>query len=157
MELQQAEKLALELMQMHGVEHWTFAWNRRKRALGLCRYTQRRIELSIHFVRENGEPSIRDTILHEIAHALAGEKAGHGPKWKALCRTLGCKPERCDKGEAIMPTGRWRGACPSCAKEYWRHHRPKKGARYWCRSCGETRGQVQFFLQLSDARTSTVA
>lgn len=151
MEFQAAETIAHQLLAAHPLPGWTFGWNRRKRALGLCRYAQRRIELSHYFVRDNDEPAVRDTVLHEIAHALAGERAGHGPKWKAMCTKIGCKPERCDKGEAIMPRGRWRAACPACRKEYWRHHRPKKGARYWCRDCGPSRGQVQFFLQLQSA------
>jgi predicted SprT family Zn-dependent metalloprotease len=149
MEHREAETLARELMNAHGVGDWTFGWNRRKRALGLCRYHERRIELSMYFVRDNGLDSIRDTILHEIAHALAGQRAGHGPRWKAACIKLGCKPDRCDKGDAVMPRGRWVARCPRCTKEYWRHKRPLKNARYWCRTCGPATGQVQFFLQLS--------
>jgi predicted SprT family Zn-dependent metalloprotease len=149
MEMSHAERLASELMRMHGVGDWSFAWNRRKRALGLCRYQQRRIELSAHFVRDNGEEIVRDTVLHEIAHALAGQRAGHGPKWKSMCLRLGCKPERCDKGEAVMPRGRWEARCPTCGKEYWRHKRPQRGARYWCRTCGPISGPVQFFMRLS--------
>ncbi len=148
MDFQQAEQLARVLMHQHGVGDWAFGWNRRKRSLGLCRYQQRRIELSAHFVRENPEEPVRDTLLHEIAHALAGERAGHGPKWKAMCVRLGCKPERCDKGEAVMPQGRWRGLCKACGKEYGRHKRPQKGARYWCRTCGPDRGAIQFFMNL---------
>ncbi|MGN6367343.1 MAG: SprT family zinc-dependent metalloprotease [Phycisphaerae bacterium] len=149
MEMLDAERLASELMRAHGVGDWAFGWNRRKRALGLCRYQQRRIELSAHFVRVNGEEIVRDTVLHEIAHALAGQRAGHGPKWKAMCLRLGCKPERCDKGEAVMPRGRWEARCPTCGKEYWRHKRPQRGARYWCRTCGPMRGPVQFLMRMS--------
>lgn len=34
---------------------------------------------------------IRDTILHEIATVIAGPEAGHGPKWKAVCRRVGAR------------------------------------------------------------------
>lgn len=149
MQFVEAERLARELMAAHDIGNWAFGWNRRKRALGLCRYQQKRIELSAHFVKDNSEAMVRDTLLHEIAHALAGQRAGHGPKWKAMCEKLGCKPERCDKGEAVMPTGKWRASCPTCGKHYWRHKRPQRGARYWCRACGPTRGPVQFFMMLS--------
>jgi predicted SprT family Zn-dependent metalloprotease len=125
-------------------EDWHFAWNRRKRSLGLCRYHQKRIELSLHFVLANDEAQVRETVLHEIAHALAGEKAGHGPAWKTMCLRVGCKPERCDKGVAVMPTGRWQAQCPTCGKQYHRHRRPQRRARYWCRTCGPERGAVQF-------------
>ena len=30
---------------------------------------------------------------------------------------VGCKAERCDKGEAVrMPRGRWGGSCAGCGK-----------------------------------------
>lgn len=35
------------------------------------------------------------TVMHEIAHALAGSAAGHGPVWKRQMRALGQSPERC--------------------------------------------------------------
>jgi predicted SprT family Zn-dependent metalloprotease len=144
MEFQAAAQMAREAMTQFGLAEWAFGWNRRKRSLGLCRYRERRIELSAHFVRANDPAQVRETILHEIAHALAGEKAGHGPLWKALCAQVGCTPERCDRGRALMPAGRWVARCGACGKEYWRHRRPARRARYWCRGCGPERGMVVF-------------
>jgi len=149
MEFHEVERMGQALIAEHGLIEWHFGWNRRKRALGLCRYREKRIELSLYFVRDNEEPMVRETILHEIAHALAGEKAGHGPKWKAICAKIGCKAERCDKGVAVMPRGRWRGSCTGCGKEYWRHRRPMREAKYWCRTCGPERGKVQFFMHMA--------
>ena len=143
-----ARHLAESLIATHlHAQRWHFAWNRRKRSLGLCRYREQRIELSLHFVLANDEAQVRETVLHEIAHALAGEKAGHGPRWKSHCLALGCKPERCDKGIAIMPTGRWSAQCPSCGKQFNRHRRPHTKARYWCRHCGPAKGPVVFAMQ----------
>jgi len=146
MDFEAAENLAHQFLSQYGLVEWSFGWNRRKRALGLCRYRERRIELSVHFVRHNDEGQVRDTILHEIAHALAGQREGHGAKWKAVCRQLGCRPVACDQGVAVMPKGRWQGRCGGCGKEYHRHKRPPRHARYWCRSCGPARGQLQFLL-----------
>jgi predicted SprT family Zn-dependent metalloprotease len=140
-----ARTLADYLIDHHlPAQGWHFAWNRRKRSLGLCRYREKRIELSLHFVLANDEAQVRETILHEIAHALAGEKAGHGPAWKNMCGIVGCKPERCDKGQAVMPMGRWSAQCPACGKQYSRHKRPHRRARYWCRNCGPEKGAVVF-------------
>ena len=72
MEFQEVERMGRELMVVHGLGDWHFGWNRRKRALGLCRYQERRIELSAYFVRDNEAEIVRETILHEIAHALTG-------------------------------------------------------------------------------------
>ena len=144
MDFSAAALMARELMTYFGLHEWTFGWNRRKRSLGLCRYRERRIELSAHFVRANDPAQVRETILHEIAHALAGEKARHGPLWKAQCARVGCLPERCDHGQAVMPPGRWIARCALCGKEYSRHRRPARRARYWCRHCGPAHGTVVF-------------
>ena len=66
-----------------------FVYNRGKRTLGMCDFTRKRIELSRYFVAHNDEAAVRDPLLHEIAHALAGEKAGHGPKWRRVCERIG--------------------------------------------------------------------
>ena len=89
MEFEDVERMGRELIEAHGLGEWGFGWNWRKRALGLCRYRERRIELSRHFVWANGEGIVRDTILHEIAHALGGERAGHGVRWKEMCKPRG--------------------------------------------------------------------
>ncbi|UQT45533.1 SprT-like domain-containing protein [Akkermansia muciniphila] len=72
-----------------GLADWQFGWDRAKRRLGVCRLLEKSITISIHFVRANLETphEIRDTILHEIAHALAWTRHGertHGPRWKQI-------------------------------------------------------------------------
>ncbi len=134
MQLTDAEELARRLMKRHGIATWEFGFNRRKRSLGLCRYTERRIELSTHFVAEHDEPSIRDVILHEIAP--------HGPLWRTICAAIGAKPERC--GNANMPSGRWQATCPGCRQQYDRIRRPPRRQRYICPRCGPERGRLLF-------------
>jgi len=109
----QTVALARELLTAHGLTGWSFRLNRSKVNLGLCRYGQRTIELSAFFVEENSDEAIRDTLLHEIAHALAGRAAGHGPLWRAMCLRVGAKPERLSF-EAEMPAGRWQAVCGNC-------------------------------------------
>ena len=144
---QDALTLARTLLDQHGLPQWALRFNRRKRSLGLCYYERMRIELSLPYVLRNDEASIRDTVLHEIAHALAGKKAAHGPAWKALCVRIGATPKRCDH-EADMPHGRWRAKCGGCGREFSRHRRPARGARYACRKCGPERGGIVFLLTL---------
>jgi SprT protein len=141
-QLSEVERLADRLMRQHGLAHWSFAFNRRKRSLGLCRYTLKRLELSRHFAEAHEEPEIRDVILHEIAHALAGHVAAHGPRWKAICKEIGATPERC--GEARMPAGRWIANCAGCGQEYGRYRRPMRNRRYSCPHCGPKKGELRF-------------
>ena len=41
---------------------------------------------------EGSEEQLLDTVLHEIAHAIAGHEAGHGLLWKATARRIGATP-----------------------------------------------------------------
>lgn len=152
-----AARLARDLMDAHGLLDWQFRFNNRKSSLGLCQYHAQRIELSRYLVRDNDEPAVRDTLLHEIAHALAGPDAGHGPRWKAMCRRIGARPERVDC-QAAMPKGDWHATCPQCGAAYHRHRRPPGGVTHYCRTCrmdgpalvfqhrhtGETTAEVPF-------------
>jgi predicted SprT family Zn-dependent metalloprotease len=137
-----ARRIALALLSQHGLTDWTFAFNRAKRTMGLCRHLERRVELSVYFVLANDADNVRDCILHEIAHALAGLEEGHGPRWKLICRRIGARPERC--GDARMPDGKWRAVCPGCRREYTRHRRPARRSLYCCSDCGWQGGQLKF-------------
>lgn len=93
----------------YGLPDWQFGWDRARRRLGVCRLQEKSITLSIHFVRANLEVphEIRDTILHEIAHALAWTRHGdrtHGPLWKQICRDLGAVPRAAARQDAIRVT-----------------------------------------------------
>ncbi len=145
MDFNDADALVRSLMDEHKLHGWSFRYNRGKRTLGMCDYGQKRIELSKYFVAHNDEPAVRDTALHEIAHALAGEKAGHGPKWKAVCRRIGAKPERIDR-TAVMPKGHWSATCPNCGAVHRRFRKPLLGRTYVCVPCGPDRGTLRFAI-----------
>lgn len=80
-----------------------------KEGWAYARLLEKSITISIHFVRANLETphEIRDTILHEIAHALAWTRHGertHGPRWKQICREIGAVPCASAKPDAIRVT-----------------------------------------------------
>ena len=92
-----------------GLHDWKFGWDRARRRLGVCRLLEKSISISVHFVRANLEAphEIRDTILHEIAHALAWTRHGertHGAQWKQICREIGAVPCAAAKPDAIRVT-----------------------------------------------------
>jgi predicted SprT family Zn-dependent metalloprotease len=140
-----AARLAQALLQKHGLHSmgWRFAFNRGQRQLGLCRFHDKRIELSLHYCLRHNEPEIRDTLLHEIAHAIAGPEAGHGPKWKAACLHIGAKPHRL-AASANLPQAPWRATCQGCQQSFDRFRRPSISARYHCPDCGPVRGALHF-------------
>ncbi len=91
--LLEVARQARALMDDHGLEGWTFRFSPATRRLGECREREKVIRLNRrHAVK--GEPrEVTDTILHEIAHALAGAEARHGPAWKAVAKRLGATPK----------------------------------------------------------------
>jgi predicted SprT family Zn-dependent metalloprotease len=121
----------------HGLlaDGWSFGFNNRKRALGICNYNKKRIELSRHTIEMNTDEEVIDTILHEVAHAIAGHEAGHGPKWKEAAKRLGAKP-KASTSEAEMPIGRWNAVCRDCGAVTRRNrHRRTNLSKRICSRC----------------------
>lgn len=115
---------ARALMNHHGLSGWAFGFNSRKRAAGVCKFGPKTIELSTAFAQNASDDDILDTILHEIAHAIAGNKAGHGPEWKMVCRRIGANPSRVyEDTDNVMPKGAWIGRC-SNGHEIDQHRAP---------------------------------
>ena len=85
-------EMARRLMDEHGLTGWTLAFVEAKRRLGDCHFGHRVIRISRTHALEGSDESIRNTVLHEIAHAVAGRAAGHGPLWKATARRIGATP-----------------------------------------------------------------
>jgi predicted SprT family Zn-dependent metalloprotease len=134
-------RFARQLLANYGLGDWSVTFNRRKREMGLCLFEPKLIQLSLHFVRLNSDELVRDTILHEIAHALVGPGHGHDPVWKKKCLEVGARPERlCD--DVNMPLGRWQAVCAGCGMLHHRHRRPKHLIGWWCRYCGRERGRL---------------
>jgi SprT protein len=124
MRLEDARKLATQLMRLHKLRpDWSFRFDRSKVRFGKCNYTKKEISLSRHLVELNGREEVRETILHEIAHALAPRGAGHGAAWRAVALSLGCNGRRCYGEEVVRPAPKYKGTCPSCRKVIYRHRR----------------------------------
>jgi predicted SprT family Zn-dependent metalloprotease len=124
MDLQQAKELAERLMRQHQLQHeWTFVLDRSKVRFGKCDYRRKQISLSRCLTELNNEAEVRDTILHEIAHALAPRGAGHGPAWKSVAIAIGCNGQRCYGSHIHRPMPKHKGTCPSCRHVIYRHRR----------------------------------
>jgi len=152
MELSIAKRMATELMEQHGLldKRWYFEFDSAKRRFGVCRYGLRCIGLSKYLVALNDEAEVRDTILHEIAHALVGPGHGHGPVWKAKCVEIGCRPVRCYSSDRVVGVeASFVATCPSCGSQHKRHKMPPSHRRYSCR-CYPGRGYT------SDSRYALV-
>jgi predicted SprT family Zn-dependent metalloprotease len=132
----EAKHLATTLMKQHGLHDWSFRFDHARRRFGSCQPTRCMITLSRPLTLLNGIDQVRDTILHEIAHALTpGEN--HGAKWRAMCRRIGAKPERCYTNEQVISPARreapFQIGCAKCA--WWVDRRRVTRRQLQCKRC----------------------
>ncbi len=128
---------AQELMAEHGLIGWKLEITRSVGYAGQTDFGARTIALSGPHTQNHTETEVEDTILHEIAHALVGYQAAHGPKWQAMARKLGATPKAhmTIEGPSLRETlAPWVGRCSAGHESPYRFFRkPKK--RYGCRQC----------------------
>ena len=120
MELRQANKLAIELMEQHGLldKGWHFAFDRANKRFGSCQYYRKRITLSKPLTELNSVQEVRNTILHEIAHALTPGQ-NHNHIWRAKAQAIGCTGDRCYSSEKVTrPVLKYIAVCSSCKRQY---------------------------------------
>lgn len=118
------------------------AWNGRMRTTaGRAFWPDGRIELNPK-LREVAPGEVHGTVLHELAHLVAYERAGrrriaaHGAEWRQACADLGIPGEKVT--HSLPLPGRkmrrkWRYACRACGEGFDRVRRMKRYAG--CYSC----------------------
>lgn len=111
MELGEVRETGLRLMALHGLQSWTLTFDHARRRAGMCHYGPRKISVSRHLMALYDEDFVTETLLHEIAHALVGPGAGHGPRWRAMARQIGCSGRRTIGPDAPRPPAPWVGVC----------------------------------------------
>ena len=124
---------------------WTFYFNDRKKALGLCSFRNKTIYLSSWFI-ENGSREMKmwvNTMVHEIAHAINKELggSGHDWQWRDIFKTLGGNGERTSSdnkfGDLINnPISKYTNVCDNGhTSPSYRKSRTIAEGRQACRKC----------------------
>lgn len=142
MNIRDSITLAKEMISRYEeLKNWTVTINNRKTAFGICDYNKKQIQLSILLIPEMTEDAIKDTIIHEIAHALT-KGNGHNYIWKRKCIELGGNGKRCggsekykdgEKGKSMFQekTAKYTLTCPTCNNKSYMNRQPKRN-----KSCG---------------------
>ena len=143
MNTREAESLVYKYMAKHELpDEWSFRWQGKKRSLGTCSYSQKEIRLSRWYVELNDLSEVTDTILHEIAHALAYDRygklgMGHGVLWKKVCREIGAIPRSCSKDNLNKPKDHYKYNHTCKCGIHYGMHRLRKHYKYRCPKCND--------------------
>ena len=116
---------------------WAFGFDLATSRAGVCRYAERRIDLSVSYCLAAMRAEIEDTVLHEIAHAIVGPRHNHDAVWKAKAREIGCAGERCHRVQHSTP--RWVGEC-GCGQRWFRQTLQRRMMHN--RVCASCRGAI---------------
>jgi predicted SprT family Zn-dependent metalloprotease len=148
MELTTAKNLAILLMTKHGLllKGWRFEFDNAKRRFGCCAHYNKTIRLSKNLVVLNPESQVKDTILHEIAHALCGSGHGHDWVWKAKAREVGCSDNRCYGSHVAQPESKYIAECKGCNTIHKRHKMISGGRVSSCANCSGGKFNTNFIL-----------
>lgn len=125
MDLRAARALGQELLHRHGLPDWQLVFDRAKRRAGICRADRKEIGLSAYLTRLHSEAEVRETILHEIAHAIVGPAHGHDAVWRAKALEIGSSGTRCVSDDAPSVPAPWVGTCRA-GHTIERHRRPER-------------------------------
>ena len=123
-DLQRVRVWAEALIALHLDQTWSFAFDNAKRRAGLCDYTRRRISVSRYLTARYDDETNHQTLLHEVAHAMVGPGAGHGPVWRRTAREIGYVGGRTHQGEIAAERAGWVGSCPG-GHEHVRFRAPR--------------------------------
>jgi predicted SprT family Zn-dependent metalloprotease len=152
----EAKQLALNLIQQNGLIGWEFRFDSAVQRFGCCYSSIQVISLSYKLTELNSEEEVKDTILHEIAHALNPHE-NHGRDWKNTCIKIGARPERCytlNTIEVPVPKHVYIYVCPDCGREVVRNYRFHK--KYACGECcmkfSNNKYNKKFILVLKEKR-----
>lgn len=113
---------------------WSFGFDNAKTRAGLCNYTNKHISVSRYLAGRYEDDEIHQVLLHEVAHAIAGSRAGHGPKWKSVAADLGYEGKRLHDGAIANELAPWVGTCPAGHLHY-RYRKPTRALT--CGKCSK--------------------
>lgn len=118
---------------------WTFVWSKGKSTAGVCRYNSKQIAISHQYALKAPWESVKNTVLHEIAHSLVGIEHRHDAVWKAAAQRVGCTGERCHT--VTYTKHAWSFQCVNKCWSVGMHRRTRANLEKECHKC---QGRVEY-------------
>lgn len=132
------ESFGYAALEENGLTDWKIKWGKSKKNYGLCYYSKKLIVLSeFLFQRLEDKRNMVNTVLHEVAHAIAGYKTvlirgkkktkHHTKEWKDACILVGARPERCSSAslDDNLEDYKYTLVCPECGTTHSQSRMPK--------------------------------
>jgi len=148
------KETAAQLLSTHGLAYVPVKTTNARRYMGKAvakrtedgGSTPSELRLSKRILSLLPREEVIDTILHEIAHFIAGVHNGHNEAWRAACVRVGANPERTADigGDVRAAVSKYRLTCEECGQEHYMNRRPKYAyTDYRCGSCGGPVGPLE--------------
>ena len=134
------------LIRQHGLDGWSFQFDSAQKRAGACAFNTKVISLSRFYCIKASDAQVRDTVLHEIAHALAGPKHNHDATWKRIARSIGCTADRCHTVD--FAPAKYIASCSRCGWHQKKNRRLRGGV---CKTCGQPVTYGRFTQQAWEA------
>lgn len=137
-----------------GNNGYRFSWMKSIRSIGRCQHTTKEIQLSRQMVaaliKSGINEKVKDTILHEIAHAIArihyGKGVAHDHRWETIARQIGCSANaRFFSADLKFIKSKYTLICDNCGAESPRSRLPKR--KHSCGICS-TSFNEKFLLRV---------
>ena len=115
----------------HNLKDWDYGLNNAKTRCGQCNFyldknKRNKILISKFFINDKNvhRKDIKETILHEITHAIVGHEQNHNKVWLKKALEIGCSGERCSTIAYDYSKFKWVMKCNEGCKSYY--HRKSK-------------------------------
>ena len=133
---------AQSLIREHGLTQWSFQFDHGTRRAGSCQYSQCVITMPYEYARHASDSDIRDTLLHEIAHALVGKQHNHDAIWRAKAAEIGCSGSRCHDIQFTLPR-----YIMKCVNGCWTATAERRRRNIVCKRC---HGKIVYITYTSE-------
>jgi hypothetical protein len=136
-------KMAHELMGHYNLSQtgWEFYFNDNRSRLGVCKDYNKSIELSVWHVNNSPFESVKNTLLHEIAHAIVGCGHQHNHVWRRKAIEIGCDGERCGTMNAPY---KYTAICSNCETTYQTNRASNKACGRCCKKFNSGRYSSEY-------------
>lgn len=131
----------------HHLNGWTWKWDKATRRYGCCHHRQKLITISKTLASMNPWEETKDTVLHEVAHAIVGCRHGHDQTWKNACKMIGARPNQYyDSAKVAQPIPKYYAVCAYCGKVSYSQRMPRT-RKYSCGRCSHGRFNPDYILE----------